>query len=55
MIMQLMIIPLILLILQALQLRRRNEELLDLQRNHEAFREKFVLFREVLLAGNPQH
>lgn len=31
---------------QALQLRRRNEELLDLQRNHEAFREKFVLFRE---------
>ena len=31
---------------QALQLRRRNDELLDLQRNHEAFREKFVLFRE---------
>lgn len=31
---------------QAADLRRRNEELLDLQRNHEAFREKFILFRE---------
>eukprot|EP00286_Rhodomonas_abbreviata_P028126 CAMPEP_0181312852 /NCGR_PEP_ID=MMETSP1101-20121128/13925_1 /TAXON_ID=46948 /ORGANISM="Rhodomonas abbreviata, Strain Caron Lab Isolate" /LENGTH=768 /DNA_ID=CAMNT_0023419745 /DNA_START=402 /DNA_END=2705 /DNA_ORIENTATION=- len=31
---------------QAGDLRRRNEELLDLQRNHEAFREKFILFRE---------
>lgn len=27
-------------------LQRRNDELLDLQRNHEAFREKFILFRE---------
>jgi len=31
---------------QSGDLRRRNEELLDLQRNHEAFREKFILFRE---------
>jgi len=31
---------------QALEIRRRNEELLELQRNHEAFREKFILFRE---------
>jgi len=31
---------------QTLEIRRRNEELLELQRNHEAFREKFILFRE---------
>ena len=31
---------------QTADLQRRNEELLDLQRNHEAFREKFILFRE---------
>mmetsp|Transcript_36111 Transcript_36111/g.112825 ORF Transcript_36111/g.112825 Transcript_36111/m.112825 type:complete len:770 (-) Transcript_36111:145-2454(-) len=31
---------------QAEEIIRRNEELIDLQRNHEAFREKFILFRE---------
>ncbi|EKX35429.1 hypothetical protein GUITHDRAFT_118346 [Guillardia theta CCMP2712] len=36
---------------QTLEIRRRymlNEELLELQRNHEAFREKFILFRDEL-------
>uniref|UniRef100_A0A7S0E1G1 Uncharacterized protein n=1 Tax=Hanusia phi TaxID=3032 RepID=A0A7S0E1G1_9CRYP len=32
--------------IQAEEIVRRNEELIDLQRNHEAFREKFILFRE---------
>ena len=39
---------------QAQDLRRRNEELLDLQRNHEAFREKFILFREGMRTKNEE-
>jgi len=39
---------------QAQDLRRRNDELLDLQRNHEAFREKFILFREGMRTKNDE-